>query len=581
MAEFTERHLADLHAALRAEEAAEREEHARLDRLSEEDQVANGHAWPPVRVTELEPKGPRVRLGVRAPRGVLLHDGIGPGDPVWVDDLPATVEWVDGTSAELTVHRDLDSERPQVRIRSRHDSATFVRYRKALERADGHRSPLKQALLTLEVAPVPPEHLALPGLDRAQQRAAAVAVRALSLSVIWGPPGTGKTWVLGKVLRRIVDDGLRAYALADSNAAVDHLALRAAAEGLQVVRVGPVARVGEALADLHLHAAIERSTLGPTLKALDRDLVRHWGTALGNRLRHERNALAQQARELVLGNAEVIATTFGSLAAQGAELPERPFAVVDEATQAHEAALWAAVPLVERMVLAGDPKQLGPVSKVPGSLLARSFLERWGQRGQELPMLEVQHRMAPALRSLVSPVYGAAYTDGPGVLGQRPVWGEPVTWVDTAGASEERRDDVTQSLYEPLEVRLASIAVARLREAGLDARDLAVIAPYSAQVARLRSAMPDVEVSTVNAFQGREKEAVVATFVRSNAARELGFVADERRLNVTLTRARRQLILIGDVGTLTVHPRFAALADALGERVVSVWEEPWSEALAT
>lgn len=581
---MNEPHLAALHDALRQEEAAERQEHARLDALSPDDQVANGHAWPLVRVVEVVPRGPRVRLGVRAPRGVLLHDGLSAGDPAWVDDWPATVEWVDGTSAELTVHRELEGEPNLVRVRRRHDPATFVRFRKGLERADEHRSALKNALLTLEVPPVAPELVALPGLDPAQQRAAAVALRALSLSVIWGPPGTGKTWVLGKVLRRAVDDGQRAYALADSNAAVDHLALRAAAEGLAVVRLGPVARIGEALADLHVEAWIARGVLGPTLAALDRDLIRHWGTATGSRLRHERQVVATQARAVALDGAQVIATTFGTLAALGGELPPRPFAVVDEATQAHEAALWAAVPLVERLVLAGDPKQLGPVSKVPGSPLGRSFLERWGEGGGELPMLQVQHRMAPAIRALVAGVYGPTYTDSPSVVGQAPILHEPVWFVDTAGASEERRDDATRSLYEPLEVALAALAVRRLRAEGLAARDLAVIAPYSAQVARLR-AHPDlaeIEVATVNAFQGREKEAIVATFVRSNPARDLGFVADERRLNVTLTRARRQLVLIGDAATLSAHPRFAALIDALSAdgRVVSVWEEPWVDALA-
>jgi superfamily I DNA and/or RNA helicase len=106
-----------------------------------------------------------------------------------------------------------------------------------------------------------------------------------------------------------------------------------------------------------------------------------------------------------------------------------------------------------------------------------------------------------------------------------------------------------------------------------------VIAPYSAQVARLQAALPeDVEVATVNAFQGREKEAILCTFVRGNAVGELGFVADDRRLTVALTRARRLLVLTGDSATLGVHPYFSRVMDAIqakgGWR--TVWEAPWT-----
>ena len=81
-------------------------------------------------------------------------------------------------------------------------------------------------------------------------------------------------------------------------------------------------------------------------------------------------------------------------------------------------------------------------------------------------------------------------------------------------------------------------------------------------------------MGTVNAWQGREARAVVVSFVRSNPEGELGFLADDRRLTVSLTRAKERLILVGDSGTLARHPRFARLIDHLAARgyLRSVWE---------
>ena len=120
-----------------------------------------------------------------------------------------------------------------------------------------------------------------------------------------------------------------------------------------------------------------------------------------------------------------------------------------------------------------------------------------------------------------------------------------------------------------------------LVRAGLAHEDIGVIAPYSAQVARLRAALPGVEVATVNAFQGREKEAILCSFVRSNDDGKIGFVADRRRLVVSVTRAKRLLVCIGDAATLSTSSDIADLCDRIQESDgwQSVWEEPWDAAL--
>jgi superfamily I DNA and/or RNA helicase len=115
--------------------------------------------------------------------------------------------------------------------------------------------------------------------------------------------------------------------------------------------------------------------------------------------------------------------------------------------------------------------------------------------------------------------------------------------------------------------------VGRLVAAGLRAADIGVITPYSAQVARLRELRPEalgqaLEVSTVDGFQGREKEAVVISMVRSNAEQQVGFLADARRMNVAVTRARRHCALVADSDTVASDPflkRLLAYFEAHGE----------------
>ena len=143
-----------------------------------------------------------------------------------------------------------------------------------------------------------------------------------------------------------------------------------------------------------------------------------------------------------------------------------------------------------------------------------------------------------------------------------------------------RRSLTARAAATPPKDGLVISKVQQLQEAGVAAGDIAVISPYAVQVRwlRERAADPAIEIDTVDGFQGREKEAIVISLVRSNRECEIGFLTDTRRMNVVLTRARRKLIVIGDSATLGGHLFYAALLDYFQkiDGYHTIWEESYS-----
>ncbi|GMF71816.1 unnamed protein product [[Candida] boidinii] len=133
-------------------------------------------------------------------------------------------------------------------------------------------------------------------------------------------------------------------------------------------------------------------------------------------------------------------------------------------------------------------------------------------------------------------------------------------------------------------LQITGILIIYLISSGLTEKDIGIISPYSAQVGKLRKLLrsgfiddeeelemkdlsissdgggsiskninifPDIEISTVDGFQGREKEVIILSLVRSNDQREVGFLKDFKRLNVSISRSKKQLCIIGDIETLS------------------------------
>lgn len=449
------------------------------------------------------------------------------------------------------------------------------------------------------------------GLNESQREAIRFALSAEDIAVVHGPPGTGKTTSVVEFIRQAAARGEKVLACAPSNTAVDNLLERLAAAGQRVVRVGHPARVKEELRVHTLDALVadhenmrlvrellrdaealyqkaDRYTRAKPARGAKQDMRRE-----ARDLKAESRQLERQAINHVLDGADVICAT---TAIDDVVLGDRRFewVVIDEACQTTEPACWIPLTRANRILLAGDHCQLPPtvVSKDAAQEgLARSMMQRLVETyGATITrQLNVQYRMHETIMGFSSAqfyddsliadelVRSHRLSDLPGVASS-PLTDEPMTFIDTAGADyDEEAEPDGSSRCNPSEVRLVLSKAQQLLEAGVPASDIAIISPYAAQVRLLRerAVAPDLEIDTVDGFQGREKEAVVISLVRSNREGEIGFLADTRRMNVALTRPRRKLIVIGDSATLGGHSFYAALLDyfqAIGG-YHTVWEE--------
>ncbi len=453
--------------------------------------------------------------------------------------------------------------------------------------------------------------LRLDHLNESQQAAIRFALSAKDVALIHGPPGTGKTTTVVELIRQAVHGGETVLACAPSNLAVDNIFERLLAAGEKVLRLGHPARVLPELRDHTLDLIVEND---PDVR-LARKLMREahalreqagkWTRA--RRERGERQAMRREATQMIedarrqeaqaveriLDAAQVLCVTTTGLSSH--LLGQRRFdlCVIDEAAQSTEPGAWLPLLRSERLVLAGDHCQLPPTIvsiEAARQGLGISLMERLlTDLGPDIARrLTVQYRMHQALMDFSSAVFYEdslqadptviehLLADLPGVM-DTALTTTAVHFIDTAGASyDEEVEPDGESRLNPQEAALVGRKVEALREAGVPAEAIAVIAPYAAQVRLLREQLPrPVEVNSVDGFQGREKEAVIISLVRSNLEGEIGFLADTRRMNVALTRARRKLIVIGDSATITADPFYARLVEYFEQigAYHSVWEE--------
>jgi DNA polymerase alpha-associated DNA helicase A len=327
---------------------------------------------------------------------------------------------------------------------------------------------------------------------------------------------------------------------------------------------------------------------------------------------------------LVTGSKVVLATLHG---AGGHQLKNQKFdiVIIDEASQALEAQCWIPLLRASRAVLAGDHLQLPPTIKsteletkkkisktksqepegdsssksLKGVKLEITMFDRLlALHGPSIKrMLTTQYRMHEKIMQFPSDelyegkliaadfVKDRLLKDLPYDVEETDDTKEPVVFIDTQGGdfSEKAEDEdlamkgglLSESKSNEMEAKLAVNHVESLIDAGIRPDDIAVITPYNAQVAliaqSLKEKYPSIEIGSVDGFQGREKEAIVVSLVRSNEKREVGFLGEKRRLNgmnscflfrirrntaniifaVAMTRPKRHLCVCGDSETIS------------------------------
>jgi DNA replication ATP-dependent helicase Dna2 len=338
--------------------------------------------------------------------------------------------------------------------------------------------------------------------------------RALACDVyhlIWGPPGTGKTRVIPEIVARIEGPVLLG---AFTNTAVDKMlvALLDHDPHAKFLRVGRSSDSPELVAKLSDDPA----------EYFTEDLAYKYGTvrAVKERLREARVVAATAHR----------ASTIPYLRSRAFEM-----AVVDEAGQLTEPLTLGLILRARRFVLIGDDRQLPPVVRTRA--LAHSMFERLKKDSPALTLLDTQYRMHPRIMEVSNRLfYEGRLRAGIAENDRKPPDGMPVVFVPVESECEGRSN--------PEEARVVVELVGSLiRDTRVPPGSIGVVSPFRAQVVLLRQMLEGtgVSVDTVERFQGGERDIMILSFVRS---RGTGFVFDDRRLNVAITRARRQLILV-------------------------------------
>jgi superfamily I DNA and/or RNA helicase len=453
------------------------------------------------------------------------------------------------------------------------------------------------------------------GLNSSQNAAVARICAANELAIVHGPPGTGKTTTLVAAIKKLIDrDGQKILVTAPSNAAVDLLSEKLAAEGLNVLRVGNPAKVSERLMSLTMDSKMSAHSQMKEIKRLKkqateyRNMAHKYKRHFGKAEREQRKALFDEAHKIMkevgrteqyiiddlLVQAQVVTATLVGANHYTVRSMRYHTVVIDEAGQGIEPACWIPALKGEKLILAGDHLQLPPTIKSEEAAregLATTLLEKLAmQRPEAVTLLEEQYRMNTQIMQFSSREFYEGRLRAHASVADRTLFpgDSPLLFIDTAGCGFEERAEGT-STANPEEAQflikhLSILAEEVVQHSSDDFPSVAVISPYKMQLHELHEALvntptlspyhKNISVNTIDSFQGQERDVVYISMTRSNNEQSIGFLSDIRRMNVAMTRARKKLVVIGDSATLSVHPfykDFIAYAEEIGG-YHSAWE---------
>jgi superfamily I DNA and/or RNA helicase len=430
-------------------------------------------------------------------------------------------------------------------------------------------------------------------LNDSQQQAVAAITQNEQITIVHGPPGTGKTTTLVEAIVQLIKAGEKILVSAPSNTAVDNIAKGLIAQNLKILRVGNTSKVDETIFQHTPEGRLNNSKQLKEIKQLKiraeefRKMALKYKRSFGKAEREQRNLLFKEVKnirteikklqayneEKLYTEADVILGTPVGL--YDAKINQLTFhtLVIDEAGQCIEPLAWCIFPLAQKYVLAGDHFQLPPTvlsNEAARMGLNKSILEISIATVKNVFLLNMQYRMREAIAGFSGNYFYNGLLLTAAKLTNNATH---ITFIDTAGSSyNEKHGSDGSSLQNEGELQIAQKLI---ETEGLNPLHTAFISPYAGQVAAAKEILPkQMRISTIDSFQGQEKEIIILSLVRSNDDGDIGFLKDYRRMNVAITRAQEQLFVIGDSATIgadTFYNAFLTYIEQYGT-YRTVWE---------
>ena len=430
-------------------------------------------------------------------------------------------------------------------------------------------------------------------LNESQKAAVKSILKNEDIIIVHGPPGTGKTTTLVEAIVQLVKADEKVLVSAPSNTAVDNIAKGLIRKGLQVLRVGNSSKIDEEIFSHTPEGKLANAKQQKEIKELKkraeefRRMALKYKRSFGKAEREQRNLLFKEVKnirteiknlqayneEKLYREAEVILGT--PIGLYDAKINHLKFEtlVIDEAGQCIEPLAWCVFPLASKYALAGDHLQLPPTvlsheAAVMG--LNKSILEVCVEGTHNIFLLDTQYRMRKSIAGFSGDYFYKGLLQTATHLANV---GVHITFIDTAGSGyNESQGSNGMSLQNGGEL----LIVQKLMETeNLDPSHSAFISPYSGQVAAAKDVLPKpMRISTIDSFQGQEKEIIILSLVRSNDDGDIGFLKDYRRMNVAITRAKEQLFVIGDSATIGADPFYNSFLSYIEKNgsYRTVWE---------
>ena len=392
-------------------------------------------------------------------------------------------------------------------------------------------------------------HGSLPPLNQSQMEAINYCL-SHRFSMVQGPPGTGKTTLLVAMVYSLISSKVKPILVcAATNVAVDHATLKIKELGISVCRVMSD-QYYEDDESFHVRDYASRRVSS-------------------NKTKYEKKLMKEEEKEKIK-NADVILSTCYIASSR---LKDYSFKAIlfDEAGQLTDPDLICGCIHNPNLVMfVGDHQQLGPIIKAKASMKSKYdivLLERLVLNHMRPKLLRTQYRMHPEISKFPSQLfYGNLLINGvkkedrilPFGRFKWPNKNLPIMMWNVKDGTEQSTEGM-KSVYNEKEAQCVGQIVGSLCQSGINLDQIGIITPYAAQQEFLKSNIPDycpniddfdqLEIKSVDGFQGREKDIIIISYVRSNPEQNTGFSATRKRLCVSITRAKFGLIQVLNADT--------------------------------